>query len=244
MNRTLAESIRAILFLALALLSACASRGRETGVEITVGSTVRDIPTWTPEIPTQTATPLTTAIPLGLTAPKASSPIQASPTSSTQVQVSAIGGNVFVRRGPSVDYNPIGVLIAGDTALAVGRDRVSRWLNIEISNGEGATGWVSILTEFTNVSGEVDRLPVVPIEPAIPATIRNCTGHTMWILPAQIQLLPQGNEPYNEDRLPPGSYRVYDLDVAANTILLEVDLREGLSVDITRDGADDRSKCP
>ncbi len=229
--------------MALVLFSACASEESGLGVGITAESTARDILTWTPEITAETATPALTAVLSRPAVQGALSPIPASPTGSKSVQVAAIGGNVFVRRGPSVDYNPVGVLMSGDTVPAFGRDRVSRWLNIEISNGEGGSGWVSILTEFTSVSGEVDRLPVVSVEPAVPATVRNCTGHTMWILPAQVQLLPQGNEPYNEERLPPGSYQVYDLDVAANTIILEVDLREGLRVDITRDGVDDRSKC-
>jgi hypothetical protein len=159
------------------------------------------------------------------------------------VTVKVIDGSLNIRRGPSVDYNPIGVMAEGEAAIAIGRDRIRRWLYIRFPTNQNANGWISTLTDYTQISGDVDQLPIKTVEPADPAFIRNCTKHTMWILPTQVELLPKLNEPYNELRFPPGEYLVYDSDVASDLAIQEITLREGSAVDILFDGDNEKSKC-
>jgi len=83
----------------------------------------------------------------------------------------------------------------------------------------------------------------VTVEPARPAFIRNCTKHTIWVMPDQVQLLPKANTPYNEERFAPGEYLVYDLDVSDDIAIQEIELREGLQVEILVDGNGEKSKC-
>jgi hypothetical protein len=159
------------------------------------------------------------------------------------VTVKVEGGNLSVRRGPSLDYNFAGVLHDGETVVAVGRDRISRWVLVDLPVGSGAKGWVTTETVYTSLQGDVSSLPFIEVQPASPAYIRNCTKHEVRVSPADVNLLDKFNEPYNEERFGPGIYQVYDLENPERTTIAEIDLSEGETVDIRFDWTGEKSKC-
>ena len=164
----------------------------------------------------------------------------------TQVTVTAVDGNLFIRRGPHLAFNPIGVLYDGMTVTAVGRDMLSRWVQVGQSSQAGSMGWISIQTSFSKIAGEITSLPVIDTTdwPA-GAFIRNCTHHQMLAQPGD-HFLPSSYEfPDNEVSVFPGIYSVYDLDVPDKPVLIEmVEVREGVEVDIREDAEGERRKCP
>lgn len=230
---------RFLLLIALLLLAGCNLKATETPPTAT--DLPRDIPTWTPRPADLTAAPPTPTRPALVTLSPSAAPT-ASPTPAG-VTVQAIGGNLHIRRGPSVDYNPIGVLRAGQRLTATARDPVSRWLQVSLPSAPGKSGWVSILTTYSLVSGEVEDLPIATASPAVPAFIRNCTKHRMLVLPLEVELLSKYDTPYNEERFPPGEYQVYDLEVGDNKAYQTIVLSEGSRVDIRKDGLGEKSKC-
>ena len=205
-----------------------------------------EIPTWTPRPEDLTALPTATkpapvsqaesALPTGTNTPFTT------PTPRT-VTISISGGNINVRRGPSLYYNYVGVLYDGETAIAVGRDRISRWILVDIPSKPGARGWVTIETEYTDVDGDPSNLPFMEVEPASPAFIRNCTKHKMLVLPVDVQLLSRSDKPYNEEQFGVGTYQVYDLEDPHFEMIQEIDLSEGKTVDILYDWSGEKSKC-
>lgn len=230
------------LFALIGLLAAaCAGRAQPDDAEVQGRELAVEIPTWTPLAGSR---PVAEAV--SATVPAAEAVVQGAGTRTAapgSVTLRVVDGNMNVRRGPSVDYDPVAVMTAGESATALGRDRVRRWLYIEYPSGSEKMGWVSTLTEYTRVTGDVDGLPLVTVEPATPAFIRNCTGHSMWVLPAQVELLPEASEPFNEERFPPGEYLVYDLEVDPGVVIQEISLREGSYVEIIYDGENEKSKC-
>jgi len=166
------------------------------------------------------------------------------PTSPPKVTLSAIKGNLFIRRGPDMAFNPIGVLYKDTSAPVIASDVLSKWVQIIIPNSD-KTGWVSIQTAYSRVEGDLNALPdfTTRIWP-IPAYLRNCTHHQMYILPNEIVLPSSFGYPENEIWLYPGSYTVQDLDVPGQPEVMQVDIREGLTVDIHDDGLGEHRKCP
>ncbi|GAB4503754.1 MAG: hypothetical protein Fur0043_07460 [Anaerolineales bacterium] len=232
------------LLLTVAMLPGCAPRVNGTPLPPTTDSP-RGVPTWTPR-----PADLTAALPTPARA--VSSPQRASVTPFTSatptnapapVIVQAVGGNLHIRRGPSVDYNSIDVLRSGQSLTATARDPVNRWLQIPLPSAPGKSGWVSILTDYSLVSGVVEDLPIATVAPAVPAFIRNCTKHRMLVLPPEVELLGKYDAPYNEERFPPGEYQVYDLEAGNTKAYQTVILSEGSRVDIREDGLGEKSKC-
>lgn len=148
-----------------------------------------------------------------------------------------------MHRGPSLYHNFIDVLYDGETVFATGRDRISRWIRVELPSQPGKEGWITTETVYTEISGDLSNLPFVETEPASPAFIRNCTKNTILILPEDVQLLNKFNEPYNEEHFNVGLHQVIDLDYPGTARLEEIDLSEGERVDIRFDGAGEKSKC-
>jgi hypothetical protein len=153
------------------------------------------------------------------------------------------GGNLFVRRGPSLDYNYVDVLYDGVTVLATGRDRVSRWIRIALPSNPEVEGWITTETNYTLIEGDIPNLPYIETEPARPAYIRNCTMHELWVMPAEVKLLEKFEAPDNEERFPVGIYQVYDLENPDNKPIEEVSLSEGKMVDIQYDWTGEKTKC-
>jgi len=242
------RKVHAILLtlLALLVLGGCSFANPSVAEVSQATSTPRDIPTWTPRPGDPTALPTATeaASVAGTTtaSPAAAEPTAAIPTPKT-VAIAITGGNLNVRRGPSIDYNYVGVLYDGEVVQTVGRDRVSRWVLIELPSESDKRGWITTETQYTDVQGDVSSLPFISVEPANPAYIRNCTKHTMRVIPTRVELLSKFDEPYNEERFGVGTYQVYDLENPDVEVLQEVSLSEGQTVDILFDWTGEKSKC-
>ncbi len=162
------------------------------------------------------------------------------------VIIEAVHGNLFIRRGPHPAFNPIGVLYEGESATAIGRDALSRWILISIPSASGKTGWISIQTRFSTIQGDTDRLPVIDtVDWPEGAYLINCTHHQMLAQPGEY-IIPSSYEfPDNEVSVFPGIYTIYDLDaVGEPEIMKNVELREGVEIMIREDAAGERRKCP
>ena len=242
------QTLIILFLLVLPGLQSCSLPGPSRLEQAT--STPGDVPTWTPRprdltqtaLPTETRTaPVsaaqsTTPTPTGTELPV----IVSTPNT---VTFSVKGGNLSVRRGPSVDYNYIGAIYNGETTIAKGRDRISRWLLVEIPTKPGVEGWVTTETIYSSVQGDVGNLPFVSVGPASPAYIRNCTNHELMVMPDEVTLLTPADDPYNEERFNPGRYKIYDLEDPKSSVLEEVDLSEGKTHDVRVDWAGEKSKC-
>jgi hypothetical protein len=191
-------------------------------------------------VPTETATPLPTPTP----DPTAT----ASPTPEPvlSVRVTAIDGNLYIRRGPGTVYNRIGLLKKGETADVIGQDILSKWVQVNIPNTE-ITGWVSLLTPFSQIDGDLSAIPAFTFkEWPEPAYIKNCTEHDMLIGPNEIYLysLWTNSKYLNEEQFDPGVYEVYDLFVPGEPLVQTIDLQEGETFYITLNGLGVEHNCP
>jgi hypothetical protein len=154
-------------------------------------------------------------------------------------------GNLHVRRGPNLAFNPIAVLPRGEVALASARDALSDWVMIPVPGNAGQSGWVSIMSDFTEIVGDVNALPEIePTEWPQLAFLRNCTFHELAADPGGIVLPAVQNFPDNDVRVNPGLYSVVDVEVDGYPQILTVDIREGSAVDIVVDGNGEKKKCP
>jgi uncharacterized protein YraI len=82
-----------------------------------------------------------------------------------------VADQVNVRSGPNVKYELVGVLIAGQTAPALGRSPGSEWIQIEYPGGPGGKAWV--YAPLVSVrEGTLEGLPVAEVPPTatIPPT--------------------------------------------------------------------------
>jgi hypothetical protein len=197
--------------------------------------TARDIETPTAELPTaaaaiETVIPTQTAVPTFTPAPL--------------VAIHVVKGNLFIRRGPDMAFNPIGVLYKDTSAPAIGRDILSKWVQVEIP-GTDKTGWVSIQTSYSQIDGNVESLPEVkPTEWPTPAYLRNCTHHEMYVPEADMIIPSSYKYPDNEVWIYPGSYTVLDLEISGEPEVMNFTISEGQSVEIREDASGERRKCP
>jgi hypothetical protein len=156
-----------------------------------------------------------------------------------------VKGNVFIRRGPDLAFNPVSVLLEGQRAPALARDVLTEWVQVAIPSLQGKLGWISIQSQYTVVTGDPTDLPEVqPTEWPVLASLRNCTHHQMLIEPGNIELPAVDNFPANDVRLNPGSYTVVDTDVDTYPEVLKVDVSEGTAIDVRVDGNGEKKKCP
>jgi len=205
----------------------------------------------TPPPPTLTAEPFPTAAPpteavlptdtvLPTEVPTAT--LEASPTPNGVI-ITASGGGINIRRGPSVQYNAISGLQQGNRATAVGRNEDGSWLFIPLPGNPGSYGWISTQSGYSTIQGSVNALVIQPSPPPVPAYIRNCTFHPMLVKPGDVVLKDQTLSPDNKHQFNPGEYKIYDQS-ATNTQVKTLKLSEGDSVDITTDGLDNAYACP
>ncbi len=204
-----------------------------------VPQTVQATSTVTSSSPTVTSTPLPspTVIP---------TETEVLPTPLPRVTITASGGNLYIRRGPGTEYDKIGLLSKGSSADVLGRDVLSRWVQVTIP-GSAATGWVSIQTDFTLLNGDLNSVPDFTFtEWAQPAFIKNCTEHNMYIEPSEITLssLWTNADYLNEVQVDPGTYTFYDLNVPDEPLTETVDIREGETYYILVNGLGVKHNCP
>ncbi len=165
-------------------------------------------------------------------------------TSLPSVTITAVKGNIFIRRGPGLPYNPVGVLYKGTSADVIARDVLSKWVQVAIPNTD-QTGWVSIQTEYSKLNGEFDSLSDFTFTDwPVPAYLYNCTEHDMYIMPGEIVLTSYFTYPDNQVWLNPGTYTVFDQTMPDRPEVMKVDIREGTNKAILDDGSGGHHKCP
>lgn len=193
----------------------------------------------------ETSVPLPTATPLSppTIAPTATVIL---PTPLPLVTITAVDGNVYIRRGPGTPYNPIGILRKGMSAQVIAQDVLSDWVQINIPDSE-LTGWVSIQTIYSKIDGDLSQLPDFTFtEWPAPAYIKNCTEHDMYIMPGDIYLYSlYTNDKYkNEVQVDPGTYIAYDMFYPDEPEAQTLDVREGVTAYLTVNGLGEGHKCP
>jgi hypothetical protein len=159
------------------------------------------------------------------------------------VAITADKGNLNIRRGPGISYNPISVLKKGQSATAHGRDFLANWIMIDIPGGAGETGWVRTETDYSQITGDINSLPEVIVDFAVPAYVQNCTYHLMVLQPGNIPVSSLLAFPDNTARVYPGEYTVYDDDVPDVGEVMTINVKEGMLIDIDVDGNSKRHKC-
>jgi hypothetical protein len=221
--------------LVLLLAGGCAPAQSQPVESATEDVTIRNpIPTvtFTP-LPTQTVAPTATEIPPTL---------KATPS----VRITAVDGNLYIRRGPRTTYDRIGLLSKGSSAEVIGQDMLSKWVQINIPDSE-LTGWVSLLTPYSQLEGDLLQVPAFTFtEWPEPAFIKNCTEHDLLVLPNELYLynLWTNSQSLNEVQVDPGVYDIKDLFVPGEPVIETVDLQEGETVYITVNGLGVEHKCP
>ena len=181
--------------------------------------------------------------------PSSTPPVQAHPVLPSAIVTSPVRvlalGNVYIRRGPDLAFNSIAYLSKGAVVTATGRNVLSSWLRVSLPEDSSRIGWISIMSEFTDVRGDLDSLPEIdPQEWPELASVRNCTYHELWVEPAGLSLPPVYEFPNNDLRLNPGTYSILDTDVEGYPEVLKVDLREGVTIEVLVDGLGEKKKCP
>lgn len=165
-------------------------------------------------------------------------------TSLPRVTITAVKGNIYIRRGPGMAYNPIGVLYKNTSTDVIARDVLSNWVQVVIPDSD-KTGWISVQTEYSQLDGEYDSLPDFTFTDwPVPAYLYNCTEHDMYIMPGEIILTSYFTHPNNQVWIYPGSYTVYDYSMSDLPEVRKLDIREGVNDAIIYDGTGVGHKCP
>jgi len=228
-----------ISLLLIVFVQGCILTGRASQSEPTSMPQATDALLDTP-VPFSSATPLSPT----KVAPTATVIL---PTPLPSVTITAVDGNIYIRRGPGLPYNPIGVLAKGTSAQVIAQDVLSKWVQINIPNSDNNTGWVSIQTMYSKIDGDLSQLPDFTFTdwPA-PAYIKNCTEHDMYIMPGDIYLssLYTNAKFLNEIQADPGTYVAYDLFYPDEPEAESFDIREGMTAYITINGSGEGHKCP
>jgi len=202
-----------------------------------------------PPVVEATATAIQSTLIPTIAGPLIQPTIPASATSMTaSVTITAINGNLYIRRGSGSDFNPVGALLKGESAIASGRDILDEWLYIPIPSEAGKSGWVSMQTIYSSINGRPMDLPVVDSDLAVPAFIQNCSTHNMIVWPSGVIIPPVYQFPDNIIQFDPGDYSVQDYDNGKSNPNsdqgIAVDLREGEQYRITAMGTAAQHKCP
>ncbi len=231
-------------------------QGAEELVEIVTSTmtttNTKNPPTQTPVLPTRTRKPTRTAVPASKTPPPTrtltSAPVirqstQAviPPTDTANpegITVTAATGNLFIRRGPGLTYSIVAGLSRGVTTKAVGRNEKNDWLAIEIPYANGAVGWISMGTGYTELSANIQLLPLYKYDEAKPAYIQNCTLHDMTTRPGQWNLPAKTTQKVN-----PGEYAILDMSTGQSKVM-DMVLKEGNTGIIKVDGDGTSHSCP
>jgi hypothetical protein len=190
-------------------------------------------------VSTLTPTPLPTGTPAPVT-------LEPSPTPQPSVRITAVGGNIFIRRGPGTQYNQIGILYDGMSAEVIAQDVLSRWVQVNIPDSD-RTGWVSVQTRFASVVGDLKSLPNFTFKDwPLPAFVMNCSEHDMILEPGDIVIYNVFTHTLymNEVQVDPGLYTVHDAYLPGAPAIQKVDVREGMTVYITENGLGETHKCP
>jgi uncharacterized protein YgiM (DUF1202 family) len=208
----------------------------------------------------QKATPAMAESPTSFTAtadiqntiPTASATVPSTPTltvvpslTSPTVTVTAVNGKLAIRSGPDMTFDAIATLNQGETVTALARSILNGWIQVPIPSRDGETGWVSTLTDYSTVSGNVLDLPRIDVvEWPVGSYLVNCTTHQMVVEPGDKTLQPVSDSPENRVWFSPGLYKIYDFDVSGHPQVKDLNLLSRTEVKIIKDGDGQESECP
>jgi hypothetical protein len=162
-----------------------------------------------------------------------------------EVTITAVDGNLYIRRGPGMAYNQIDVLLKGETARALYRDILSKWVQINIPGHPDQTGWISLMTKYSSINGDLSAIPAIQVTDwPVAAYLRNCSFHRMLVMPGGTVIPSLLQYPENEVWIYPGSYTVFDYDMPDTPEVMRVEIREGYDIEILYNGAGEKHKCP
>jgi hypothetical protein len=172
--------------------------------------------------------------------------IQVAPTATKPVvTVTAVNGDLSIRRGPDISFDAIAALKDGETVKALARSIMDGWVQIPIPSQEGKTGWVLLKTNYFVVNGNVLDLPRVDaVEWNIGSYLINCTPHRMLVQPGDVILESVDGAPNNRVWFSPGLYSVYDLDVTGQPVAANLSVTEHREIHILKDGSRKQWTCP
>ncbi len=157
--------------------------------------------------------------------------------------ITATRGNLTIHRGPGFEYNIVGYFLKGQSYGVIGRDEKGSWLMVNLSQ-PGSTAWISNMTSYADVNGSVPGLPVISVDPAVPAFIYNCTDHNLTTSPGGYNIHPWSKIKVN----PYDFYFVYDSDVTPpdgyHPVVDKVTVTEGETANVHKDGYGNTYSCP
>ncbi len=178
----------------------------------------------------------------------ATEPALAPSATATAATVTVLAtANLNIRRGPATAYDILGNLLKGQHAVATARNPAADWLLICGPADACQPGWVSATSTFVQLIGDaaaIQALPLKEVDPAVPAYLRNCTFHPMKITPGDFILKEKFAAPANKKQVNPGVYAAYDQNQEGHPKVLSVQIKEGSSVDIVKDGLGNTYSCP
>ncbi|MFH1184201.1 MAG: hypothetical protein V1755_04070 [Chloroflexota bacterium] len=198
--------------------------------------------------PAETATNSASATPEPSAAPTQTATDSATETATATVgpppvvTVAASGGRLNVRRGPGPEYDTVGAFLDGQSTTATARNGDGSWVLINTPDTSKSLGWIIVKTQYTTVRGTVANLPVLEVDSALPAYIRNCTPHEMLVNPGGALLLERSNSPENQLQFFPGEYSV--IDQTTESEVAGVTVFEGRTIDVKKDSSGKSFSCP
>ena len=170
--------------------------------------------------------------------------ISSTATSIANVTISAVKGNIYIRRGPGMAYNPISVLYKDTNRRVVARDVLSRWAQVTIPDSD-KMGWIYVKSDFAKVNGDLTSVPdFTTTDWPVPGYLLNCTHHDMYVMPGEITIPASFSDPANDVWLYPGFYTVQDISMPGYPKVQDVEMHEGVDVEIHVDGTGEHRKCP
>ncbi len=162
-------------------------------------------------------------------------PLAASPV----VTVTVVNGDLSIRTGPDLSFDAIAKLQDGETVTVLARSIMDGWVQIQIPSQAGETGWISIQTNYSIVTGNLLDLPRIDVvEWNVGSYLNNCTTHQVLVKPGDAILQPQSRAWFT-----PGTYSVYDLNVDGQPVVANLTVLEHREYNIRKDGAGQRFDC-
>jgi hypothetical protein len=235
MSRNLSKIYLIALIIVLAFSSqACSSNPTPTQAA-TESLPAAAEPTNTP-VPTEEVVPTDTPTPTAAVTPSATS---------ADVTITAVEGDIAVRKGPDTTFDAFTKLQSGETATVLARSIMDGWVEIEVPSQTGVTGWLSVDTNYSIVNGNLLDLPRIDsVEWNVGSYLINCTPHQMLVKPGNVVLQPVGDAPNNRVWFTPGLYSVYDMDVTGQPVAANLTVTEHREFHIIKDGERTQWTCP
>jgi len=224
------------IILTLGFLSqACSAEQQSAPAEVSNQLGIPATATETTPTPIPTIEPMQPAATADDAAPVASSAI---------VTITAVEGDIAIRKGPDKTFDATTSLKNGETATVLARSIMDGWVQIEIPSQAGETGWISVESNYSIVSGNLLDLPRIDaVEWNVGSYLINCTPHKMLVKPGDVTIAPQGEAPNNRVWFPPGTYSVYDLDVTGEPVAANLTITEHREYHILKDGTRKQWTC-